>query len=100
MKVWTKEEIKNLLLINDIMVVKSLVKLYQLQTVDEQRAGETTHQNGVGFNGTDSQFLSSCARFAMQTGYLSQKQIAIVRRKIMKYARQITDIANGKLRIE
>ncbi len=100
MKVWTKEEIKNLLLTKDIMVVKSLVKLYQLQTLDEQRAGETTHQNGVGFNGTDSQFLSSCARFAMQTGYLSPKQIAIVRRKIIKYSGQITKIANGELRIE
>lgn len=100
MKVWTNEEIKNLLSINDIMVVKSLVKLYQMQTADEKKAGETTHRNGVGFNGADSRFLSSCASFAMQTGYLSRKQITIVRQKIMKYSEQITKIANKELRIE
>lgn len=100
MKKWTNEEIKALLLNNDVMVVKSVVKLYQLQTIDEQKSGETNHKNSVGFNGIDSRFLSSCARFAMQTGYLSPKQIAIVRRKIIKYTGQITKIANGELRIE
>ncbi len=97
-KVWTKEEIRNLLETNNIMVEKSVVKIYELQTADEQVLKETNHCNGVGFNGTDSRILSSLAEWVMSGKHLSQKQMAIARKKIMKYAGQLTLVANNTLK--
>ncbi len=96
-KVWTEDEIRNLLLTNDIMLMRSLMKLYDLQTQDEQEQGRTKHLNGVGFNGADSRFMSSVAQFLIRRNFLTNKQIACVRRRIMKYTGQITRIANNQI---
>ncbi len=97
MKKWTLEQIRELLLNNDRMVVKSLVKIYEKQTEDEQEAGETTHSNGIGYNATDSYIMSSFAQQVQKGRTLSEKQMVIARRKIYKYAKQLTLIANGEL---
>jgi hypothetical protein len=94
-KTWTVEEIKSLLLKSNKMVEKSLVKLYALQTEDEKVIGQTVQSNGVGFNGVDSNILSSFAKQVMQGRTLSDKQIIIARKKIVKYAKQLTKIANS-----
>lgn len=95
MRVWTKEEIKNLIATNDKMVCVSLKKLYSYQTELERNCHETQESNGVGFNGVDAPILTSFAQFYLERGYLSQKQIAIARKKLAKYAGQLTSIANN-----
>lgn len=97
MKTWTQERIKELLTTNDTMVVRSLIKLYNLQTDDEQRSEETVHSNGVGFNGCDSQILTSISKQYISKGFITPKQMVLVRKKIFKYSRQLTLIANGGL---
>ncbi len=92
---WTVDEIKNLLSTNDKMVCRSLMKLYELQTADEQADQETHIRNGVGFNGYDAPLLTSFAQFFNQTGFLTMKQTAICRKMLMKYAKQLTNIANA-----
>lgn len=94
-KVWTREEIKDVLSRHDDQVGKALVKLYEMQTPDEQTDHTTRCKNGAGFNGVDAQILSSFAEFYMARHYLSPKQLVIARKKIMKYVGQLTDIANA-----
>lgn len=94
---WKKEEIKALLEQSDKMVMRSIVKIFEKQTEDEQRSEQTTHHNGVGFNGVDGEFMSSLAKQIIERGTLTQKQLEYGRKKIKKYAGQLTKIANGVL---
>lgn len=97
MRVWTKEEIKDLIMRNDKMVCLSLKQLYNYQTEEEKNTGEAKENNGMGFNGIDSCILSSFALFYTEHGYLSQKQIAIARKKLIKYSGQLVRIANKEV---
>lgn len=92
---WTVEEMKDVLARNDDQVGKALVKLYELQTEDEKASGSTHEYNSVGFNSFDAEILSSFAEFYMKYHRLSPKQLAIARKKIMKYAKQLVNIANS-----
>lgn len=91
---WTEEKIVQLINNNDKMVIRSLLKLYEFQTADEQAYGEASYNNGVGFNGADAPILTSFVDFYKQTGFLSKKQIAIARKKLIKYRKQLVKIAN------
>ena len=95
MRVWTVEEIKNLVATNDVVLYRALKQLYARQTADEKSCGETTENNVLGFNGVDSRFLSSVAEFLIRTGFLTEKQKQITRKKLTKYSGQLTKIANG-----
>lgn len=94
-RVWTEDEIRVLVQTNDKVLYGALRKLYAEQTADEQDAGETTHRNGVGFNGVDAKIMSSFAEFLNRTGFLTPKQRAVARRKLVKYNRQLTRLANA-----
>lgn len=95
MKTWTEEEIKNLIQVNDKVLYGALKKIYAEQTADEKASGQTNHQNGVGFNGVDAPILSSFAEFLNKTGFLTPKQRAIARKKLIKYTKQLTRLANN-----
>ena len=94
---WTKEDIRELLLTDDKAVARGVVAIYNLQTEDEQNVGETSVKNGVGFNGVDANFMSSIAQFYMRRNFLSPKQVEFARKKLLKYSNQLTMIANAKL---
>lgn len=94
-RIWTEEEIRNYIQVNDKVLYNVLIKLYNEQTSDEQAAGETKHHNGVGFNGADSKIMSSFAQFLKKTGFLTDKQKAVARKKLVKYTKQLTRLANG-----
>lgn len=94
-RVWTEDEIKELVQTNDVVLYGALKKLYACQTEDEQRIGDTKEHNGVGFNGCDARFLSSTAEFLNKTGFLTAKQKYLVRKKLVKYNRQLTKLANA-----
>lgn len=93
---WTKDQIKQILVTNDDQLAISVVLLYRRQTQDEQSAGTTRYRNGVGFNGTDAEILSSFAKFYLTRGYLTPKQLHIARKKMPKYAGQLMEIANNR----
>lgn len=94
MRVWTEDEIKELVQTNDTVLYGALKKLYACQTADEQAEGHTKEYNGMGFNGVDSPILSSMAEFLLKTGFLTPKQKIIVRKKLVKYNKQLTKLAN------
>ena len=94
MRIWTEEEIKKLVQENDEVLYGALKKLYACQTADEQASGETHVINGMGFNGADAPILSSMAEFLKKTGFLTPKQKVICRKKLVKYNKQLTKLAN------
>lgn len=98
-KIWKKEEIRELLDDNDNAVLRGILVIYSLQTEEEKKRDETLEHNGVGFSGVDSTFMSSLAKWILQHGGLSEKQMHYGRKKIKKYARQLADVANGKIKI-
>ena len=93
-KVWSKEEIKDLLSSNDTMVGRSLIQLYNKQTSDEQTSMCTKYTNHRGFNGVDAHILSSFTEQYQRKNWLSEKQLYLARKKLGKYVGQLTKIAN------
>ena len=94
MRIWTEDEIKILIQENDKVLYGALKKLYAEQTADEQADGNTKYNNGVGFNGADAKIMSSFAEFLNKTGFLTPKQKIIARKKLIKYNKQLTRLAN------
>tara|TARA_R110000824_G_scaffold14552_3_gene61754 strand:- start:2965 stop:3267 length:303 start_codon:yes stop_codon:yes gene_type:complete len=90
-----KQVIKKGIESNDEFLCKSLVMVYELQTPSEQNWGVTAEQNGVGFTGVDAEFLSSLAKQYIERGSLSPKQLPYARKKMAKYAGQLSRIAKS-----
>lgn len=80
--------------------VRALLRIFENQTYDEQRIESTNRYNGIGFTGSDARFLSSLAKQYKYKKFLTDKQDAILRRKIVKYAAQLINcsIHEGKIR--
>ena len=89
----TKAELLNylrrMITSNEVWATKALVRIYDNQTADEQRTESVNHENGIGFTGGDSRLLSRFAEWYKSHGWLSQKQMVWVFRKIGKYAAQL-----------
>lgn len=96
---WRQIDIVDLLQKNDRAVCRGVVAIYNRQTNSEKQDGNTHEHNGIGFNSADAGILSSFARQILRNSGrpkcpLSEKQVAVARHKMLKYARQLTDIAN------
>lgn len=96
-KIWKVDEIKGLLERSDQMVVKSVVQIFNKQTEYEKQADRTKENNKVGFNGFDAEFGSSIAKKIIAGQKLSDRQMHFSRKMIMKYAGQLTKIANKEI---
>lgn len=96
-KRWTEQEIYRLVQTNDIVLYRALKSLYRRQTASEQRSGTTHYRNGCGFNAPDAKFLSSLVRYLERYGYLTFNQRVCARRKLVKYNKQLTRIANKEI---
>ena len=99
-KVWTRDEIADLLATNDRAVGRALAVLYAFQTRDERASDRTVEANGVGFNAVDAEFLSSLARQFEQRKTLSPKQIYWARKALKKYVGQLVEYANEKAKLD
>jgi hypothetical protein len=95
---WNKETVQNLLRTNDIAVYRGLLAIYARQTDAEKASNATVLHNTVGFTGCDGEILSSFAKQLQSRGFLSEKQMVILRKKMLKYWKQLVAVAteNGK----
>jgi hypothetical protein len=93
-----KESIQALLQTNDRAVVRGVLRIYERQTAAEQSSEATHDANGVGFNSTDAEILTSFAKGILKYGSLTPKQMVIARKKMPKYWAQLAEIAaqNGR----
>lgn len=97
-KVWTKEEIVELLRTNDKAVGRALLRLRQNQTASEQISKTTKVDNGVGFRPCHARMGTEMAEFFARTGYLSKKQANYWRVKDKTGAMRIGIYANQLLK--
>jgi len=93
----TRASVTELLKKSDWAVCAGLVRIWERQTADEQAAGATKHDNGMGFNGRDAEFGSSLAEQYMRSGSLSGKQIEAGRRVVTTYVGQLVEVSNAQL---
>ena len=77
-------------------VIRGLLAVYANQTRDEQTAEAVKYHNGIGFTGTDGEILSSFAKQVEAGRQMSPKQMALLFRKMPKYARQLEAEAAAK----
>lgn len=74
---------------------KALVRIYnENQTADEKFSNSTFYDNGIGFSGADGELLSSFAKQFIQRKSLSEKQMALVMKKMPKYWNQVVYMAD------
>lgn len=91
---WTKERIQGLISANALALERALLVVYENQTLDEKRAGDTAHDNGVGFTGSDARFLSSVAAWVQRSTYREGYRLTPGQRErvlplMLKYWRQV-----------
>jgi len=86
---WTPALIKERISTSDKAVKAALLRIWNWQTEDEKYTHSTNQTNGVGFNGVDAEILTSFAEQLSKKNWLSPKQIAIARKRLMKYSNQI-----------
>lgn len=79
--------------------IKGLMRIYANHTESEQSSGIVISNNGIGFVHVDSEILTSFAKQFEERGSLSEKQLAILYKKMPKYAGQLINaaIAEGKI---
>ena len=92
------EKIRSLIMTNDKAVCRGIVAIYKRQTESEKCNESTQVHNGIGFNSFDAQFMSSLAKQLLDGKPLSAKQMAIGRNKIVRYSKQLADIAESRER--
>jgi len=95
-KDYTVEGIKEKLRTNDAWLYRGIKAIYAYQTAEEKHAHSTREDNGVGFNHVDALILSSFARQLAVRDFLTPPQIAIARKKMVKYAGQLLRIVESK----
>ena len=78
---------------------RALKRIYENRTEDEQTSEFTKYDNGIGFTGSDCEFLTSLAKQLLMYGNLSDKQTKCLFKLMPKYARQLIEgsIANGMI---
>jgi hypothetical protein len=90
-----KQLIRDKILSDNEWMVRGLLAIFARQTEDEKSAEHTKHHNEVGFNGVDSTILTGFAKQWKARNWFSDKQLAILRRKMPKYAGQLARIVRG-----
>ena len=96
-KIWTKEEILSGIQTNNKWVERGVVAIYNKQTEDEKMTESTNKKNGIGYSGCDAHLMSYYAKWILSGKSLSGKHLEKARKKISKYANQLTKIANKEI---
>ena len=92
-----REYIQGLLRTSDNAVKSALVLLLSLQEEDEKRDNKSLHENGVGFNKVDADFLGRMAKRVAAGTELTDSQMQACRWSLMKYWRQLADRSKANL---
>jgi SWI/SNF-related matrix-associated actin-dependent regulator 1 of chromatin subfamily A len=87
-----RETLKDLIANKDEWAVGALLRLYEMQTADEQAYHGTVHDNGVGFNAFDAEPMTNISNWYLDKGFLTDRQLAFVRKIIQKYIGQLISL--------
>lgn len=92
-----KKYTQDLLLHNDVAVVRALMLLYSFQSDREKSQARTIDANGKGFDSVDAPILTRLAKKVEAGEMLSADQIELARQRILKYHEQITNVSKHNL---
>lgn len=96
-KVQIKEFVKRKLSTDPVWARRALLKIFEFQTIEEQKSKDTMFNNGVGFTGTDGRILSSLATQLLRKRYLSEKQMTLLLKKMPKYWIQVVKMSDKEM---
>lgn len=94
-KTWTREEIDAMLRTNSRAVERAMVRLYELQTADEQQAETTKVHNNAGFSSYAARRGSYYARWVMSGRQLTGEHLEAATKIALRHSRQLVEIANA-----
>ena len=94
-RIWAAESIRGLLKTSDKFVERSIVKIFERQTDDEQYMEETKVHNKRGFSSAHARRGSYYAKWIIAGKHLTGKHIEIGRRLILHYVKQWVEVANN-----
>ena len=89
-----RDYIKNKMATNKTWAIQGLLKIFEFQTETEKIQEETNCNNSVGFTGADAEILTSFAKQYIRRGFLSEKQMIYIYKKMPKYWMQIIKISD------
>jgi hypothetical protein len=94
-----KKLLIEVMLSHDIdFAIRCMLMLYQRQTLDEQQAEQSTHQNQRGFNSADAPVLSVYCEAVRNEQPITVFDSADIRARMHKYATQLVPlIADAEL---
>ena len=95
-KLFSREDIRAILLKSDRAVERAMLCLYDRQTQDEQSSSITRYSNQRGFSGAHSIRGSYYARWVLSGKALSGVHLQKARKIALSYARQLAEVANTK----
>jgi len=80
----------------DKQALRAMNLIYNYQTPSEKQSERTEIRNNVGFSGVDAELMTSFQKQLDTRGFLTKKQMQIVRRVMKKYWRQIREASDEK----
>ena len=92
---WTRTQINNLLNTNPLAVERAMVRLYDLQTMDEKANSGTRWNNGQGFAAYAGKRGTYYARWVLGGRRLSGIHLERARAIALRHSGQLVAIANG-----
>jgi hypothetical protein len=75
---------------------RAILAIYNNQTLEEKSNKQTIENNGIGFNGVDSEFGTSLGQRIKAGLHLTSGQLPYARKMMMKYAKQVKEALHGK----
>lgn len=95
---YTKDFIKDKLTNDTRWMERGVIVLYQHQTDEEKGSKQTIEYNNVGFNGSDSKYLTWVAEWLLKDtrNHLSGNHINKVGKMLPKYWKQIQTLINKR----
>jgi hypothetical protein len=95
-KVWTRSQIEALLESSDAAVERGIVALWKRQTLDEQQASDTKHNNGIGFCSWAARNGSYYASWVNSGRHLTGQHLVKARKIALHHAGQLVEVANSR----
>ena len=85
------DRLKKQIEVKDSTAIHALTFIYDRQAEDERRHEVVRYNNGVGFKPQDAKKGSGFAKCYLDKGFLTEKQVASIKKLVVKYAGQIVE---------
>ena len=85
------DRLKKQIEVKDSTAIHALTFIYDRQAEDERRHEVVRYNNGMGFKPQDAKIGSGFAKLYLDKVFLMKKQVASIKKLVVKYASQIVE---------